>query len=422
MSLPDVVVDEDGAIAIESARPARHMVLPGFVNAHSHAFQRCLRGRVEHKTAGREHDDFWAWRESMYAAANTVTVDDLRALSRWCFRDMVRAGVTAVGEFHYLHHVSSDPLDASRAVVDAAHDAGLHITLLETAYARAGHGRPATPGQQRFIFESVEAFLFHVDTVQKRLAGPRTTVGVALHSVRACPRSWIEAVAAYARAAALPLHVHACEQRRELVECREEHGMSPIALLDACGALSPRTTLVHATHLDDDDIRLIAASGASVCLTPSTERNLGDGLARIKDLFDAGVPLCVGSDSHARIDMVDEARSVEDHERLRTEKRTVLVKPGGRLAHTLMPIATKHGAHSLGLLRAPGSATVAMPVEGRAFGAAVGLDAFFIGGSSKDVGFVMDVDGKVVVDGDRFDELDHDIEARAFGVLQKWET
>jgi formimidoylglutamate deiminase len=282
----------------------------------------------------------------------------------------------------------------------------LHITLLETAYARAGAGRPATPGQRRFIFENVKAYLSHVDAARS-LQGPLCSVGVAIHSVRACPREWIEAVAAYAIDRAMPLHVHACEQTREVEECRAEHGMTPIALLHACGALSARATIVHATHLDDDDVSLIAASGATVCLTPSTERNLGDGLCRTGDLHAAGVPLCVGTDSHARIDMVDELRSLEDHERLRMRKRCVLPRPGQRLAEVLVPAGTVNGARSLGIDLGASSVDVAMPLEGHGGGAAVGVDAFFVGGSSSDVEAVRNRAGVSI-----FDDVDLDRLAR----------
>lgn len=427
--MPDVVVNADGSFAIErkpvgtgSAGEAQ-MVLPGFVNAHSHAFQRCLRGRVEQRSKNNPDDDFWSWREAMYAAANAVSVGDVRALARWCYRDMVRAGVTAVGEFHYLHHPPAgqrwnDPLQLSRAVVDAAHDVGLHITLLETAYARAGHGRPATAAQQRFIFADVEAYLAHLDAVTRELTGPGCVVAAAIHSVRACPRDWIEAIAA--AVPERPLHVHACEQVREVVECRAEHGLTPIGLLQACGALTKNTTLVHATHLDDDDIALIAAAGASVCLTPSTERNLGDGLGRINDLHRAGVRLCVGSDSHARIDLVDELRSLEDHERLRLQKRCVLSRPGEHLFRTLVPMGTQNGAEALGLRHPVGSISVPMPLEGEAFGAAVGLDAFFVGGSSNDVDFALDGNGQVILaKDDRFAARDREIDEDALAVLRK---
>ncbi len=432
--------DATGRSGSPQPRPPA-LVLPGFVNAHSHAFQRCLRGRVEGKSLDHPDDDFWSWREAMYAAANAVDADDVSALAAWCYLDMVRAGVVAVGEFHYLHHplhpapggTVGDPLALSRAVVDAAAAVGLHMTLLETAYQRAGPGRAATAGQRRFIFESVEAYLSHVEQARRALTGPLCNVGLAIHSVRACSRGWIEAIAAHARQHGLPLHIHACEQRREIAECRDEHGLTPIALLAACGALTTSTTLVHATHLDDDDIAAIAASGATVCLTPSTERNLGDGLCRIRDLHAVGVPLCVGSDSHARIDMVDELRSVEDHERLRLEKRCLLVKPGERLAQALVPIGTRNGARALGIAAAGsdgsdgsddagriGAVVVPLPIEGRANGAAVGLDAWLVGGSSRDVGVVVGATGQVIhADDARFAARDAEIERRAIEVLQR---
>ncbi len=402
MRLPHVVVSADGSLPARDDSVVHHLVLPGFVNAHSHAFQRALRGRVETRSTAHPADDFWGWREAMYADANALSIDDVKALSAWAFLDMVRAGVVAVGEFHYLHHdVGGRPYDdalaLSRAVVDAAASVGLHITLLETAYARAGFGRPATPGQARFIFQNVQVYLAHVDAALG-LVGPSCSVGLAVHSVRACPRDWIEAIAAHARARALPLHIHACEQTREVDECLQEHGLTPIALLQACGALSARTTLVHATHLNDDDVALIAAAGATVCLTPSTERNLGDGLCRTGDLHRAGVPLCVGSDSHARIDIVDELRSLEDHERLRTRKRCVLTRPGQRLAEVLVPAGSTHGARALGIELGASSVAVAMPLEGHAGGDAVGLDAFFVGGSSDDVEVVRSLAGEVIFD------------------------
>jgi formimidoylglutamate deiminase len=358
----------------------------GFVNAHSHAFQRALRGRVERRSATNPNDDFWAWREAMYGDANAVDEADMEALAAWAYLDMARAGFVAVGEFHYVHaDVDGDRLAMARALVRAARRVGLHLALLPTAYARAGFDKPAHAGQARFVFPTVDAFLRHVDAT-RTLAGDGVSVGVAVHSVRACPADWIRAVAAYAQANALPLHVHACEQRRELDECAAEHGCSPIALLDRCGALSPATTLIHATHLHDDDVRRIAAAGASVCVTPSTERNLGDGLCRIADLHAAGVPLCVGTDSHARIDVVDELRSLEDHERLRLQRRNVLVSPGGRLAEALLPAGTRNGRRALGLVDdGADRVVVRMPIEGRAGHPSHGVDAWLVGGSSADV-------------------------------------
>jgi len=373
------------------------LVFPGFVNAHSHAFQRALRGRVEQ--AGTAPDDFWSWREAMYADAGAVSVDDVEGLSAWAFLDMAEAGFTAVGEFHYLHHVDErDSVSSSRAVARAAEQVGIRLVLLQTAYARAGFGQPApTPRQGRFVFESVEQFLDHAEAARAAVASDFTSTGLAVHSVRACPPDWIEAVAARARAWGAPLHVHACEQTKEVSDCRAHTGLSPIGLLDRCGALTPATTIVHGTHLDDDDIITLAERGCVVCVTPSTERNLGDGLCRIKDLADAAVPICVGTDSHARIDVVDELRSLEDHERLRLRRRQVLTPPGGRLAQALIPAGTSVGARSLGLCAPRGAVSVTMPPEGVA-GGDVGLDAWLVGGSSKDVVSVLGPTGVVLFD------------------------
>ncbi len=402
------------------------LVMPGFVNAHSHAFQRCLRGRVEKRGEGAAaHDDFWSWRTAMYDAAQRLSPDDVRALTAWAFLEMLEAGYTAVGEFHYLHHDAAGPLALSQAITDAAVQVGMRLVLLETAYARAGFDDDGPlPHQARFAFPDVETFLQHAEA--SRAAAADTTlvsVGLAVHSVRACPPSWIEAVTERARAWGAPLHVHACEQVAEVEACKKATGLSPIALLDRCGALGPRTTVVHGTHLDDDDIVMLAERQTMVCVTPSTERNLGDGLCRIADLVAAGVGICVGSDSHARIDVVDELRSLEDHERLRTRRRNVLTAPGERLARALMPAGTSVGARSLGLARAVGAVSVAMPVEGVA-GGDVGLDAFFVGGSSADVDMVMGASGRVLVsrsapENSHFFRIKDDVIAAARTVLRR---
>jgi formimidoylglutamate deiminase len=396
------LVSDDGSIHLQ--RSTGHadadgdvLVVGGFVNAHSHSFQRALRGRVE--VAGDGLDDFWSWREAMYQDANAVSADDVEALSAWAFLDMVEAGFVAVGEFHYLHHVDeADPLASSRAVARAARTAGIRLVLLQTAYARAGFMDPRpTPRQRRFVFASVDAFLDHAAAAREAVDGDGVSSGLSIHSVRACAPDWIEAVADRAQRWGVPLHVHACEQTREVEDCRAHTGLSPIALLDRCGALTPSTTIVHGTHVDDDDIALLAARGCVVCITPSTERNLGDGLARIKDLIDAGIAICIGTDSHARIDIADELRSLEDHERLRLRRRHVLTPPGGRLARALIPAGTAVGARSLGLSGARGSVVLAMPPEGVA-GADVGLDAWLVGGSSRDVVTATDTAGRVLFD------------------------
>lgn len=418
-------VSEYGEVsAVDGATTLR---LPGFVNAHSHAFQRALRGRVELRSKDHPDDDFWSWREAMYAAANSVSVDDVEALAAWAYLDMLRAGFVAVGEFHYLHHdvdgrPFADPLAMSRALVRAADRVGMRLVLLETAYGAGGFDKPLTSGQRRFGFATVEAYLDHVAAARAELTSSSTTIGYAVHSVRACPRPWIEAIARAAADAAdggAVLHVHACEQRAEVEACRAATGLSPIGLLEACGALGPRTTIVHGTHLDDDDIALLAARKAVVCITPSTERNLGDGLCRISDLVAAGVGICIGTDSHARIDVVDELRSLEDHERLRLMRRNVLTQPGGRLGPALLPAGTVVGRRSLGLEARIGHVDVAMPIEGRIGGAdagVVGLDAFLVGGSSGGGSSVVDVVGHA---GPVDTSLIADVEPRALTVLRR---
>lgn len=400
----------------------QRLVLPGFINAHSHAFQRALRGRVERRSAEHAQDDFWSWRTTMYADAARLAPEEVEALAAWAYADMLKAGFVAVGEFHYLHHgVDGRPLpqpSMSLALASAAARVGIRLVLLECAYARGGFERPLVEAQRRFVFPDARAFLAHVDAV--RAAVPSSVaVGVAVHSVRAVPRPFIEEVASYARREGLVLHAHACEQPREIEECQREHGLSPVALLEACGALGPRTTLVHGTHCDAEDIRRLAATGTSVCVTPSTERNLGDGLGPVSDLYAAGVPVCVGTDSHARIDVVDELRSLEDHERLRLMRRNVLVAPGKSLHDALMPAGTRAGRRSLGLIDDEGDRVkVRMPVEGRASANAM-LDAWLIGGSSADVLDVDVGDVPVVRGGALTKASDADIEAAAVDVLRR---
>jgi formimidoylglutamate deiminase len=294
------------------------VALPGFVNAHSHTFQRALRGR---RTGG----DFWTWREEMIAEAERQTPETVRREYADTYREMRTAGYTAVGEFHYLG------LPEARAAADAAREAGIELTLLLTAYA---HG-----GSPRFRQESSAAYLAQVEEL--RADGLR--VGCAPHSVRACPRDWLEAVGRYASDQELPLHVHADEQPREVEECLAEHGLRPIELLAETGCLGPRTTLVHATHADDHEFDLLAAAGSRVCVCPTTEGNLGDGFAPLTRLRERDVGICIGSDSNVRIDPFEELRELETNARRMTGRREVCTP------ETLLSFGTGEGAASLGL-------------------------------------------------------------------------
>jgi formimidoylglutamate deiminase len=272
--------------------------LPGFVNAHTHTFQRALRG----SGAGA---DFWAWRESMLAEAERQTPDLVRASYEEAYREMRAAGFTAVGEFHYLG------VAEARAAAEAASAAGVELVLLHVAYARGG--------LRRMRQESVAAYLAEVEA----LAEGGIRVGLAPHSVRACPADWLEAIGAYAGRSGLPLHVHADEQPREVEECLAEHGCRPIELLARTGCLGERTTVVHATHADGAELDLLARSGATICACPTTEADLGDGFLPAERVRVRGIPLCIGSDSNVRVDPLEELRELEGIARRQTGRRSV---------------------------------------------------------------------------------------------------
>lgn len=296
------------------------LTVPGLVNRHSHAFHRALRGRP-----ARAADSFWSWREDMYRVAAALDPDRYRRLATAVYAEMVLAGHTAVTEFHYLHHAPggrpyADPIAMDRALVDAAAAAGLRITLLDTCYLAAGFDRPPEGVQRRFADVDVDAWAQRAGLVAKLDDGDRggrrgrVRVGGAIHSVRAVPRAALATVAAWA--GERPLHVHLSEQPAENAACLAAHGRTPTALLDEEGALGPATTAVHATHLTADDVARLARTGTRACLCPTTERDLGDGIGPAGALAAAGVPLCLGSDSHAVIDPLEEMRALEMHERL----------------------------------------------------------------------------------------------------------
>jgi formimidoylglutamate deiminase len=292
--------------------------IPGFVNAHCHAFQRALRGRTEGA-------DFWAWRETMLALAEAQTPERVRREYVDVYRELRTAGYTAVGEFHYLG------LEEGRAAAEAAADAGVDLVLLHVAYARGGIERSRQ--------ESVSVYLRELEEL--RTDGIR--VGVAPHSVRACPREWLEELGRYAAEHELPLHVHADEQPREIEECLAEHGLRPIELLDTCGCLGPHTTVVHATHADGHELDLLAAAGAGVCACPTTEANLGDGFLPVERLLHRGIGICIGSDSNVRIDPLEELRELDGIARRQSGRRDVFT------VDELLEIGSVGGATALGL-------------------------------------------------------------------------
>ena len=326
--------------------------LEAMVNAHSHAFQRDLRGAAE-RPAPEAHaaDDFWSWREAMYRLAGGHDPASMRDVAGRVYAEMAAAGYGAVGEFHYVHHQPDgtpyeNPNAMAIAVAEAARDAGLVIALLPTAYHRAGHDLPPTPGQRRFCDPDVETYLARVDALRAWAAGREGVhVGVAAHSVRAVPADWLEAIAAYAEQHGLVRHVHAHEQPRELEECRAEHGVSPAGLLERTGFLGPRTSLVHGIHVDADDVRRIADSGTIVVSCPTTEGSLGDGHFPALVYRDAGVRIAIGSDSNVRVDAFEEVRELETLARRERRTRHALLAAYGDLWGEL----AANGRASLGL-------------------------------------------------------------------------
>ncbi|MCY1044380.1 formimidoylglutamate deiminase [Corallococcus sp. bb12-1] len=332
-------------------------LLPGLVNGHSHAFQRLIRGRTEYVASGRGQDDFWSWREAMYRAAEALTPEEVYVASRQVFVEMALAGITAVGEFHYLHHQSdgtpyADRNELAHAVIRAATDVGLRICLLRVGYARAGFNVAANPRQRRFIDADVDAFLSTTEALARAVRGDaRVNVGLAPHSVRAVSKEWLARVERDAPVG-MPIHMHVAEQPKEIEACLAEHGRRPVELLADLGLLGGRFTAVHGVHLTDDEVQLLGRSESTVCACPSTERNLGDGIVPADALVRAGARVSLGSDSQTAVDLLDEARQLEQHLRLLRLRRAVLDPGTGTLdglAARLLDMATVQGAHSLGL-------------------------------------------------------------------------
>jgi len=370
------------------------LVIPGLANTHSHAFHRALRGRTQ---VGR--GDFWTWRNQMYSVADRLDPETYLALARATYAEMALAGITCVGEFHYLHHQAgglpySDPNAMGAALIEAAAQVGVRLTLLDTCYLAGGIGEALSPMQQRFGDGDGAGWAARVSELG---GAAHVRIGAAIHSVRAVPADQLGDVADWARTRDVPLHFHLSEQRAENDACVEHHGVTPTRLLADSGALDAASVAVHATHLTADDIALLASTSTGVCLCPTTERDLADGIGPAGALAAAGVALSVGSDGQSVIDLFEEARSIELDERLASSVR------GTFGAFALLDAATVAGHHALGWPDAGQLAVgmradlVAVDLASRrtAGGGATGETVVFAA-SASDVTDVV-VDGTVVV-------------------------
>jgi formimidoylglutamate deiminase len=364
---PGVTVAVNVSGRVESVGSAHHSgsgafrrlegmaLLPGFVNAHSHAFQLGLRGAVERFS--REAGTFWSWRDGMYALAASLDRETLGQLCRRCFAEMRSAGITAVGEFHYLHHDGDHDWAFDEVVLDAAAEVGIRLVLLQSCYSTGGIDRPLEPGQRRFDTVDLAAYWRQWDRLARRL-DPRTqTIGVVAHSVRAARLAEIKALYAEAVRRRLPFHIHVEEQRKEIEESVAAYGRTPMRVL--CDELESAEgiTAIHCTHTSPEDMTVFLQGGGRVCLCPLTEGYLGDGIPDLAAPHAAGGRLALGTDANTRISPIEDMRWLEYGQRLRAERRGALADPRGGVAASLLDAATGGGAAALGLGRgriAPG--------------------------------------------------------------------
>lgn len=334
--------------------------LAAFASAHSHAFQRALRGRAQRPVSGRT-DDFWGWRQAMYELAAGLTPESIYSIARVAFRELGAAGVLTVGEFHYVHHQPdgapyADRTVMSDAVIRAAKDEHLRIALLRSLYGRAGPGRPAEGVQRRFCDGSLDQGLADVETLLARYrADPDVRIGLAPHSVRAVSSEWLAPLGQFAAEKGLPLHMHVAEQPKEVEQCRAETGRRPLELLAEHGLLSPRFVAVHAIHLGADEVERLGSSGAFVCACPTTERDLGDGLPDLGAFRRFHVRLCFGVDGYALCDPFEEMRGLLLGERLRQGRR---FGDFALTAEELWAASSDEGARSLGFDDAGGTLVI----------------------------------------------------------------
>ncbi len=344
----------DFASQAQRMRFPRRAMVPGLINVHSHSFQRLIRGKSEsRRTSGK---DFWSWRGTMYHAAAQLTPQDVYDVARMAFLEMALAGITTVGEFHYLHNAPDGrPYDDAnllgRQVIAAAQSVGIRIVLLQSAYFRSGYGVPTDSGQSRF-FENRKDFLANIEALIADCQGKsnEVQVGIAPHSIRAVPLEDLRELAVWTHGKNLPVHMHVSEQVAENTACIAEYGSTPVSLLAKEGLLTGNLTAVHATHITDEETRMMADAGAVICACPTTERNLGDGILPADRVMRAGIRVALGSDSQAQIDLLEDARQLDYHLRLSHQERAVLDQINEQpLASRLLDCATISGAKSLGV-------------------------------------------------------------------------
>lgn len=342
-------IEAIGALGLQPTRRLeRQLLLPGFVSAHSHAFQRALRGRGETFPAGS--GSFWSWREAMYELVGQLDERSFYDAVRATYEEMLSAGITTVGEFHYLHHsAGAHDFAFDEVVLQAARDAGIRIVLLLTYYKTGGIGQPLAAAQKRFETASLDAFWKHVDTLSSKLDPVTQSIGIAAHSIRGVPLDELAPLHSEARRRGMVMHMHVEEQRREIEDCVKAYGATPMQLLNGRLASCEGLTAVHATHSSPADLERFLDRGGRVCITPLTEANLGDGIPDIAPLQAMPDHLSLGTDSNARISFIEEMRWLEYAQRLKSETRGVYRDHEGRNAARLVDFATHGGALSLGI-------------------------------------------------------------------------
>ncbi len=316
------------------------IVIPGLCNAHSHAFQRALVGRTEQRSPEGQ-DNFWTWRKEMYRLATAIDADAMKAIATQVYTEMLAAGYTSVAEFHYLHHAGFE------SIITAAEDSGIRLTLVPILYERAGFDSPAPDEVQELFVKSFDEFVRLYEQARD-LGGERTNMGIGIHSLRAVSQESVDRIAELSKAEAVPLHIHLAEQQREVDECLSNYKTRPARwLLNRCD-VDENWCLVHATHLETDEVSAIATSGAVVCLCPSTEANLGDGIFPLDTYLERGGSIAIGSDSQVTIDPFEELRWLEYGQRLTTQSRNVSVFDGGHTGYTLFDLVSAGGSRACG--------------------------------------------------------------------------